>query len=31
VNPLKSLKDNIPGYQILRESGDRPSRFSNYD
>jgi LPS-assembly protein len=31
VNPLKSLKDNIPGYQILRESGDLPSRFSNYD
>lgn len=31
VNPLKSLKDNIPGYQILRESGDQPSRFSNYD
>jgi LPS-assembly protein len=31
VNPLKSLKDNIPGYQILRESGEPPSRFSNYD
>lgn len=31
VNPLKSLKDNIPGYQILRESTDLPSRFSNYD
>lgn len=31
VNPLKSLKDNIPGYQILREPGESPSRFSNYD
>ena len=31
VNPLKSLKDNIPGYQILREPGEPPSRFSNYD
>jgi LPS-assembly protein len=31
VNPLKSLKDNIPGYQILREPGSLPSRFSNYD
>ncbi|MEY4139155.1 MAG: hypothetical protein RLZZ371_1337 [Pseudomonadota bacterium] len=31
VNPLKSLKDNIPGYQILREPGGLPSRFGNYD
>jgi LPS-assembly protein len=31
VNPLKSLKDNIPGYKILREPGSLPSRFSNYD
>ncbi len=31
VNPLKSLKDNIPGYQILREPASLPSRFSNYD
>ncbi len=31
VNPLKSLKDNIPGYQILREPTSLPSRFSNYD
>ncbi len=31
VNPLKSLKENIPGYQILRVPGGVPSRFSNYD
>lgn len=31
VNPIKSLKDNIPGYQMLREPGSPPSRFSNYD
>ena len=31
VNPLKSLKDNIPGYQNLREPVGMPSRFSNYD
>ena len=31
VNPLKSLKDNIPGYQYLREPTSPPSRFSNYD
>jgi LPS-assembly protein len=31
VNPLKSLKDNIPGYQNLREPQSAPSRFSNYD
>lgn len=31
VNPLKSLKDNIPGYQYLREPTSSPSRFSNYD
>jgi LPS-assembly protein len=31
VNPLKSLKDNIPGYQYLREQTSSPSRFSNYD
>jgi len=31
VNPLKSLKDNIPGYQNLREPAGSPSRFSNYD
>lgn len=31
VNPLKSLKDNIPGYQYLREPTGSPSRFSNYD
>jgi LPS-assembly protein len=31
VNPLKSLKDNIPNYQFLREPAGAPSRFSNYD
>ena len=31
VNPLKSLKDNIPGYQNLREPMGAPSRFSQYD
>ncbi|MBV5296838.1 MAG: LPS-assembly protein LptD [Rhodoferax sp.] len=31
VNPLKSLKDNIPNYQYLREPAAAPSRFSNYD
>jgi LPS-assembly protein len=31
VNPIKSLKANIPGYQTLREPGSPPSRFSNYD
>ncbi len=31
VNPLKSLKDNIPNYQYLREPAAMPSRFSNYD
>ena len=30
-NPLKSLKDNIPRYQFLREQTVSPSRFSNYD
>jgi LPS-assembly protein len=31
VSPLKSLKDNIPRYQYLREQTSSPSRFSNYD
>ncbi len=31
ANPLKSLKDNIPRYQYLREQTSTPSRFSNYD
>ena len=30
-NPLKTLKDNIPRYQYLREQTSPPSRFSNYD
>ena len=30
-NPLKTLKDNIPRYQFLREQTSSPSRFSNYD
>ena len=31
ANPLKTLKDNIPRYQYLREQTVSPSRFSNYD
>lgn len=31
VNPLKTLRDNIPNYQLLREQISAPSRFSNYD
>jgi LPS-assembly protein len=34
VSPLKTLKDNIPSYQYLREqtsTSGTPSRFSNYD
>ncbi len=30
-NPLKTLKQNIPRYQYLRETTTSPSRFSNYD
>ncbi len=31
ANPLKTLKDNIPRYQYLREQIISPSRFSQYD
>ena len=31
VSPLKSLRDNIPGYQTLGVLSSSPSRFSNYD
>lgn len=31
VNPLDTLKSNIPQYQYLREPGAPPSRFTNYD
>ncbi len=31
VSPLKTLKDNIAGYQYLREPMSSPSRFSNYE
>jgi LPS-assembly protein len=31
VSPLKSLKDNVPSYQYLREQSSPPSRFSHYD
>ncbi|OLP07188.1 LPS-assembly protein LptD [Rhodoferax antarcticus] len=31
VSPLKTLKDNVPGYQILHAPAGEPSRFSNYD
>ncbi|MEP6824042.1 MAG: LPS-assembly protein LptD [Ramlibacter sp.] len=30
-NALKSLKDNIPRYQFLREQVTTPSRFGNYE
>jgi LPS-assembly protein len=30
-NPLRTLKENIPRYQYLREEITTPSRFSNYD
>ncbi len=31
ASPLKTLKDNIPSYQYLREQQSSPSRFSNYE
>ncbi len=31
VSPLKTLKDNVPLYQNLRDPIGSPSRFSNYD
>ncbi len=31
ASPLKTLKENIPRYQYLREQTVAPSRFSNYD
>jgi LPS-assembly protein len=31
VNPLQTLKSNIPGYENLRSPTEAPSRFSNYD
>jgi LPS-assembly protein len=31
VNPLQTLRENIPRYQYLRETTTGPSRFSNYD
>ncbi len=30
-NPLKTLKDNVPRYQYLREEINPPSRFTQYD
>jgi LPS-assembly protein len=30
-NPLKTLRDNIPRYQYLREDINPPSRFERYD
>jgi LPS-assembly protein len=30
-NPLKTLKDNVPRYQYLREVTNPPSRFQQYD
>jgi LPS-assembly protein len=31
ASPLKSLRDNIPSYQYLRESTVQPSRFQHYE
>jgi LPS-assembly protein len=31
IDPLQTLKNNIPRYQYLREQVTSPSRFSNYD
>jgi LPS-assembly protein len=31
IDPLSTLKNNIPRYQTLREPSGSPSRFSNYD
>jgi LPS-assembly protein len=31
VSPLKSLRDNIPSYQYLRDSMVQPSRFQHYE
>ena len=31
VNPLDTLKRNIPRYQLLRDQVAPPSRFTNYD
>ena len=31
VSPLKSLRDNIPRYQYLRDSTVQPSRFQHYE
>jgi len=31
VSPMKTLSENIPRYQNLREQVSPPSRFSNYD
>lgn len=31
ANPLRTLRDNIPRYQYLREQISTPSRFGNYE
>ncbi|MFZ9137021.1 MAG: hypothetical protein ACO21E_04150, partial [Hylemonella sp.] len=31
IDPLSTLKNNIPRYQYLREQVSSPSRFSQYD
>lgn len=31
IDPLSTLKNNIPRYQYLREQSSSPSRFRNYD
>ena len=30
-NPLQTLRNNIPGYQTLRDETVAPSRFTRYD
>jgi len=31
ASPLKSLRDNIPGYQYLHDNAVQPSRFQHYE
>jgi LPS-assembly protein len=31
ISPLKSLSDNIPRYQYLRDNTVQPSRFQHYE
>ena len=31
TNPLRALRNNIPGYEYLRQETTPPSRFTAYD